>query len=256
MRPSPVLLGEQTMPPFDLSRTRDTSADDVNPCSACPVRSLTVCAALEPEELRRLADLTQTVRHEAGHTLFDEGEPADALYNVTAGTVKVYKLLPDGRRQITGFLMTGDFLGLALNDTYGYSAETVTVTSLCRFPRRKLETLMDEFPRMQRRLFSMASNELAAAQDQMLLLGRKTAKEKICSFLLMLSQRAVRRGFKDNPVHVPMSRADIADYLGLTTETVSRTFTQLKTQRVITLLEGGKVRLNDIDGLYDLAEGA
>jgi CRP/FNR family transcriptional regulator len=102
----------------------------------------------------------------------------------------------------------------------------------------------------------MASNELAAAQDQMLMLGRKSAREKICSFLLMLSQRAVRRGFKENPVTVPMSRADIADYLGLTTETVSRTFTQLKTERVITLLEGGKVRLNDMDALHDLAEGA
>jgi CRP/FNR family transcriptional regulator len=244
------------MPPFDLSRTRDTSTEEIHPCSACAARSLSVCAALEPEELRRLADLTQTVRYESGHTLFGEGDAADALYNVTAGTVKLYKLLPDGRRQITGFLMTGDFLGLALNESYAYSAETVTDTSLCRFPRRKMEALLDEFPRMQRRLFSMASNELAAAQDQMLMLGRKSAREKICSFLLMLSQRAVRRGFKENPVTVPMSRADIADYLGLTTETVSRTFTQLKTERVITLLEGGKVRLNDMDALHDLAEGA
>lgn len=245
------------MPPSDMDRARDKSAStDINPCGACTVRSLTVCAALEPEELRRLAEILQTSRVEAGRTVFSEGDAADALYNVTSGTVKLYKLLPDGRRQITGFLVTGDFLGLAVNDSYAYTAETVTNASLCRFPRKKIDALMDEFPKMQRRLFSMASNELAAAQDQMLLLGRKTAKEKICSFLLLLSQRAARRGYKENPVFVPMSRADIADYLGLTTETVSRTFTQLKTSGVISLLEGNKVLIADLDALYDLAEGS
>ncbi|WP_114395796.1 Crp/Fnr family transcriptional regulator [Oleisolibacter albus] len=228
----------------------------MNPCGACPVRSLTVCAALEAEELRRLAEILQTVRYEAGHTLFAEGDKADTLYNVTAGTMKLYKLLPDGRRQITGFLLPGDFMGLSVNEVYAYSAEAVTPVTLCRFPRKRMEALLEEFPKMQRRLFSMASNELAAAQDQMLLLGRKTAKEKICSFLLMLSQRAQRRGHKENPVHVPMSRADIADYLGLTTETVSRTFTQLKTSRVISLLEGSKVQIHDMDDLLDQAEGA
>ncbi|TWB41853.1 Crp/Fnr family transcriptional regulator [Nitrospirillum pindoramense] len=238
------------------TNAKSDAAGEIHPCSACTVRTLTVCAALEAEELRRLAEILQTTRFDAGHTVFGEGEPAETLYNVTSGTVKVYKLLPDGRRQITGFLLPGDFFGLSVNDSYAYTAETVTPVSLCRFPRRRMEALLDEFPKMQRRLFSMASNELAAAQDQMLLLGRKTAKEKICSFLLLLSQRASRRGHKTNPVHVPMSRADIADYLGLTTETVSRTFTQLKTSRVISLLEGNKVQIQDMDDLLELAEGA
>lgn len=245
------------MPQMDAGRTRDKGSvsNDQNPCGACPVRSLTVCSALEPEEVRRLAEVTQTLRLEPGQNIFGEGEKADAMFNVTAGTVKIYKLLPDGRRQITGFLITGDFLGLSHNETYAYSAESVTATSLCRFPRRRMEALLDEFPKMQRRLFSMASTELVAAQDQMLLLGRKTAKEKICSFLLMLSQRAARRGHKENPVYVPMSRADIADYLGLTTETVSRTFTQLKTSGIISLMEGNKIRLANLDSIYDMAEG-
>jgi len=238
----------------DHGRAR-SGAPDQTPCGACPVRPLTVCAALEPEELRQMADIVQTQRVEVGQTIFAEGDAADALFNVTAGTIKLYKLLPDGRRQITGFLVTGDFLGLALNESYAYSAETVTPTTLCRFPRRKMEALLDEFPKMQRRLFSMASNELAAAQDQMLLLGRKTAREKICTFLLMLSQRATRRGHKENPVSVPMSRADIADYLGLTTETVSRTFTQLKTSGAICLQEGNRIQIVDMDGINDMAEG-
>lgn len=244
------------MPPFEMARPTKPGALDVNPCGACPVRSLTVCAALEEEELSRLADIVQTVRLDPHQTIFSEADPAQYMFNVTAGTVKLYKLLPDGRRQITGFLFSGDFIGLSVNDRFAYSAETVTPASLCRFPRRQMDGLMDEFPKLQRRLFSMASNELAAAQDQMLLLGRKTAKEKIASFLLALSQRAVRRGQKDNPVHVPMSRADIADYLGLTTETVSRTFTQLKSGGTIRLMEGGKVDISDKDALIDMAEGA
>jgi CRP/FNR family transcriptional regulator len=244
------------MPPFDLARSGRSVTADVHPCGACPVRGLTVCAALEEDELARLADITHTHRVDAAQTIFSEGDPASNLFNVTAGTVKLYKLLPDGRRQITGFLFSGDFMGLSINERYAYSAETVTATSLCRFPRRKMDQLMDEFPKLQRRLFSLASNELASAQDQMLLLGRKTAKEKIASFLVSVAQRAVRRGQKDNPVHLPMSRADIADYLGLTTETVSRTFTQLKAGGVIRLLEGGKVQLSNKEALYEMAEGA
>ena len=101
----------------------------------------------------------------------------------------------------------------------------------------------------------MASHELAAAQEQMLLLGRKTAKEKIVSFLLNLGERATRRGQSDNPVNVSMSRTDIGDYLGLTTETVSRTFTQLKGTGLISLQPGGKVHLADTEALTDIAEG-
>jgi CRP/FNR family transcriptional regulator len=238
-----------------MARPGKPGALDLHPCGACPVRSLTVCAALEEEELSRLADIVQTQRIDAHQTIFSEGDQAANMFNVTAGTVKLYKLLPDGRRQITGFLFSGDFMGLAVNDRFAYSAETITATSVCRFPRRKMEQLMEEFPKLQRRLFSLASNELAAAQDQMLLLGRKTAKEKIASFLLTLAQRAVRRGQKDNPVHVPMSRADIADYLGLTTETVSRTFTQLKASGMIRLIEGSKIQIVEKPQLYDIAEG-
>ncbi len=242
------------MAPISIA-PKPAAASDVNPCSACPIRELTVCAALEETELSRMADIVRARHLAAQKTLFSEGDEANCVYNVTAGTVKLYKLLPDGRRQITGFLFTGDFLGLSMLDRYAYSAEAVTPVSLCQFPRRQIEQLLEEFPKLQQRLFTMASNELEAAQDQMLLLGRKTAKEKVASFLLGLSRRLERRGQKDNPVPIPMSRSDIADYLGLTTETVSRTFTALKSKQVIRLLEGNKVDLVDRDELLDLAEG-
>ncbi|HYD99220.1 MAG TPA: helix-turn-helix domain-containing protein, partial [Alphaproteobacteria bacterium] len=183
-----------------------------------------------------------------------EGEPADHLFNVTAGTVKLYKLLPDGRRQITGFLGPGDMLGLAAGTGYAYSAEAVTEAALCRFPRLRLEALLDEQPAMRRRLFAMARDELAAAQEQMLLLGRKTAREKTASFLLGLAERAARRGGPADAVEVAMSRADIADYLGLTTETVSRTLTAMKAAGLIRLLAGGRIVLADRAALAGLAQ--
>jgi CRP/FNR family transcriptional regulator len=126
---------------------------------------------------------------------------------------------------------------------------------LCRFPRRKLESLLERFPKMEKRLLGMASHELAAAQEQMLVLGRKTAKEKVATFLLALAGRAEQRGQPGNPVSVPMSRADIGDYLGLTTETVSRTFTHLRGHGLVVLQSGGKVEMTDRAGLQEIAEG-
>ena len=214
------------------------------------------CGVLTDRELPRLVAILTHVVVEAHQPIIDEGEPADYLFNVTGGAVKLYKLLPDGRRQITGFLFEGDFLGIAMNDRYNYSAEAVGRVTLCRFPRRKLESLLDEFPKLEKRLLGMASNELVQAQDQMLLLGRKTAREKIVSFLLSLSDRAVKRGSGASPIALPMGRADIADYLGLTTETVSRTITQLKRGGTVRLLPGGQIELPDTSALHELAEGS
>ncbi|HSR72806.1 MAG TPA: cyclic nucleotide-binding domain-containing protein [Kiloniellales bacterium] len=226
-----------------------------SPCQACTVRHLTLCAALEEQELAEMSAIVATLELAPGDPLFYESEPAQHVFNVTAGAVRVYKLLSDGRRQMTGFLFAGDFLGLANDDSYAYSAEAITHATLCRFPRRKLELLLERYPRMEHRLLGMASHELAAAQEQMLLLGRKTAREKVASFLLMLSRRAVKRGLKDSPIAIPMGRNDIGDYLGLTTETVSRTFTQLKRNGCIRLAAGNKIELVHRDRLESIAEG-
>lgn len=225
-------------------------------CGACSIRDLAVCAVLDDQELTRLASIAVTVTFADKQFILQEGDAAEALFNVTGGTVKLYKLMPDGRRMITGFLFPGDFLGLAHNDTYAYSAEASGAVRMCRFPRRRFESLLEEFPKLERRLLTDASNELAQAQDQMLLLGRKTAKEKIASFLIQLAERQHRRGGPENIVRLPMGRADIADYLGLTTETVSRTITQLKTAGAIRLQQGNIIQLTDGTDLTDIAEGS
>jgi len=228
---------------------------NLNPCAACTVRDLSICQVLDKKDLQRLAEIATNLTIAPREPILDEGEDAAFLFNVTSGTVKLYKLLPDGRRQITGFLYGGDFLGIAMNASYAYSAEAVTEVTLCRFPRKKFEHLLTVLPTLEQRLLSAASNELVQAQDQMVLLGRKTAKEKIVSFLLSLSQRRADRDETPSPVDLPMSRADIADYLGLTTETVSRTFSVLKRTGNIRLLDGGLVELPDFDTLREIADG-
>ena len=227
-----------------------------SPCAACSIRHLSLCAALQENEVQEMAAIVTTMEVGVGESLIDEGQPATHVFNVTVGAIRVYKLLIDGRRQMTGFLFPGDFLGLANEETYAYSAEAVTTSMVCRFPRRKIEALLTKYPKMEKRLLGMASHELAAAQEQMLLLGRKNAREKIASFLLMLSRRAGQRGLTDDPILVPMSRNDIGDYLGLTTETVSRTFSDLKAKGVIELLPAGKIHLVQRENLEEIADGA
>lgn len=199
--------------------------------------------------------MVSTISLSPDQLLFDETRPAGHAFIITKGTMRLYKLLPDGRRQVTGFLFESDFLGLANGRNYAYSAEAVTDVELCRFRRKDLDQLLNRFPHMERRLFGLASNELAAAQEQMLLLGRKFAQERIASFLLMLQERAARREPKKALVAVPMSRADIGDFLGLSTETVSRTFTELKQSNVIVLDKPTKVRILDQQVIRNIADG-
>ncbi len=227
----------------------------LGPCAACAARGLAFCNVLEGEDLSRLLQITSETNAGAGQAVFYEGDEASHVYNVTEGVVRVSKMLPDGRRQITGFLFPGDFLGLSHDDAYAYTAEAVNAVRLCRFRRDRLLQLFDELPQLEKRLLGMAADELAAAQDQILLLGRKTARERVVSFLLGISKQAQRRGESGNPVGLPMSRADIADYLGLTIETVSRMITKLAKDGVIELPSSNKVHFTNRNALEDIEMG-
>lgn len=224
-----------------------------NPCYDCDIRDTAVCGALKPAELDRLNAMVTAIDFGPEETIFYEGDPASHLYNVTSGCVRLSKLLPDGRRQITGFLFSGDFLGLAYIESYAFTAEAVTRVTVCRFPRDRFQALLDDLPELERRLLGVASNELATAQDQILLLGRKSAKEKVASFLLSLARRGHGRRGGGGLIDVPMTRHDIADYIGLTTETVSRTFTKLAGEGVIDLPTPQQVAVRDSETLAELA---
>lgn len=231
------------------------NVDAIDPCSTCGARGLSVCGSLAEEGLRKLAMLADDVSVEPGTPLVREGDPAQHLFNITAGSVRVYKLLPDGRRQIVGFLYAGDFLGLATGDRYAFSAEALEPVKVCRFRKTEYRRLLHELPELESALLERASHELAAAQEQMLLLGRKTAQERFASFLLDTARRHVRAGGAPDRLHLTMTRAEIADYLGLTTETVSRVTSRLKVSGVIRLLSLSDIAILRPAALEALAQG-
>ncbi len=230
--------------------------EDVHPCSTCGARPLGVCADLKGHELQSMACASESVAAQPGQALFHEGDPNPYVFNVVDGAVKLYRLLPDGRRQITGFLFQGDFLGLGGRGASSFTAEALTPLNACRFRRGDFDQLLNALPALEHRLVALAGDELMAAQEQIVLLGRKTARERLASFLTRLSERQVQLGGAVGHVHLPMTRLDIADYLGLTIETVSRVFTQFKTSGLIQLLPGNDVALPDPAALKTLGEGA
>jgi CRP/FNR family transcriptional regulator len=195
----------------------------------------TATARTTPPTLEALFDRQAPGHIEAGATLFLEGDRASHLYEVIEGVLRVFKMIGDGRRVITGFLYPGDLVGVSLKDRYLYSAEAVTRTRFRRFGRREFQDAINASPELRPQLFARLCDEMAAAQDQMVLLSCKTAEERVCSFLLSCLRREQRQ---DPPtsavVELPMTRLDIADYLGLTIETVSRTITKLTGRGIIT----------------------
>ncbi|MBN8897381.1 MAG: helix-turn-helix domain-containing protein [Rhodospirillales bacterium] len=206
--------------------------------------------------MARLATTAVVVEAAPGTTFINEGDAAGCFFNITRGTAKLFKLLPDGRRQITGFVGVGHFLGLAVSDTYAFSAEAIDHVRFCRFSRTRLRALLDEYPLMEKRLLEVASNELVAAQEQMLLLGRKTARERLASFLASQSRLGVSCQHPRQRFALPMTRGDIADYLGLTIETVSRTLTKLRSEGLIEIPSTTEVVIRAPAALERLAAGA
>ena len=226
-----------------------------HPCFGCAVRKISLCGVLESEDLRRFRGTGATVRLADGESLFMEGDAPVAVYTLTSGAIRLSKLLRDGRRQIAGFLFPGDFLGLTVEDAHLFTAEAIGPAVLCRFARPRFEAFLDDHQHMERRLFAIAAHELAAARTQLVLLGRKTATEKVVSFLLMIGSRCRKEGGLADEVALPMTRTDIADYLGLRIETVSRELTALKVARLIQLTGTHSLRLLDKPRLKALAEG-
>ena len=204
-----------------------------NDCNSCGARALTVCGAVDASDLQRLGDMAEVVTLKTGAVLTREGDPAPHVFSISSGSLRVYKLLPDGRRQITGFLFAGDFLGLAVGDDYVFSAEAMEPSTVCRFRKGPFRALVEQSPPLEHMLLHRTMHELAAAQNQMLLLGRKTAIERMASFLLDLPGHDPARPSTPGHVRLPMKRAEIADYLGLTIETVSRVLTRMKLQGLI-----------------------
>jgi len=236
--------------PDDCAQRRRTSA-----CLTCGARAFSVCGSLQSDELAELDALAERDFVGAGDALIRQGDEAAHLFNISSGSVRVYRLLPDGRRQITGFLFAGDFVGLGAGDRYAFSVEAIEDATLCRFRKREYLALIRERPTLEAALLERATHELAAAQKQMLLLGRKTARERVASFLFDLPDLDPVRPSDEGHVRLPMTRTEIADYLGLTIETVSRELTRLKSTGLIEILSLKALRVIQPERLRALADG-
>jgi CRP/FNR family transcriptional regulator len=213
----------------------------------------TAAAGTGTGSFRSLFGGRATERLGAKEVLFWEGDAAEHLFEIVGGCLRLYKLMADGRRAITGFMFPGEILGVSFRDRYLFTAEAVGEVKLRRYPRAQMHANLARMPGLSREVLAMACDELSAAQDQMLLLGRKTAPERIASFLIAAAKRMSRDDVPAREIELPMARLDIADFLGLTIETVSRVLTKLKNEGIIALPSPHHVSLRQMAGLYRVA---
>lgn len=227
-------------------------------CAECDARHLGVCEALSDDELTFLARAAHRMTFPAGKLIMEEGEPALYFYNVNSGTVRLFKSLPDGRRQITGFASAGHFIGLASTSVNIVAAESIDTVQVCRFSRPSLATMLNEYPALERKLLDIAVHELALSQQHLLLLGRKTALERLATFLLTWWQQRDSCGgalpHANTKLTLPLSRTDLADYLGLTIETISRSLSTMKKNGLIEIPNIHEIVLLRPQALADIAE--
>ena len=202
----------------------------------------------EPTALERIGTVMQFARHE---TIFSESDTARHAYRVLAGSVRLSRVMMDGRRQIAKFLSPGDMFALDDAEEHSLTAEALTNVTLVAYPRAQVERLSDDKPEVRRELMASLRRELSAAQDHLVMLGCQTATERVASFMLQLARRT---GTRDR-VEFPMSRQDIADYLGLTIETVCRELSELKKMCVIATPDRHHAIIRDFDALETIALG-
>jgi CRP/FNR family transcriptional regulator, nitrogen fixation regulation protein len=197
-----------------------------------------------PDLLPSLAGQSVIVRAARDQEIFGQGDPAEYCYLIVSGCVRTVSLMEDGRRQVSEFLLPGDLFGWEAMHEHDFAAEAVTPVTLRRYRRRSLEALADANNDVARTLRRLSASQLRAARERIVLLGRKSATERIASFLLDMAGRL----HAPAQIQLPMNRADIADYLGLTIETVCRGLTQLRREGTIGV-ERGRVAIRDLRAL-------
>ncbi|SIR14244.1 transcriptional regulator, Crp/Fnr family [Rhizobium sp. RU35A] len=221
---------------MDISRHDIHSCDIPSLCKSCEVRHKGMCGALNPDELTLLSRHTRQIEHPSGEELVGESTRVEAYDNLMRGVVKLSKTLEDGRQQIVGLQFAPDLVGRLYAGESPMTAEAASDVEVCRVPRATLERLIERNPALRKRLMDQSLRELDEARDWMVTLGRKTAAEKVASLLLLIATHLDPEAAGERRIFdLPMSRLDMADYLGLTIETVSRQFSRLKKDGIITI---------------------
>jgi CRP/FNR family transcriptional regulator len=240
------------------SRVPEGRKPDIR-CANCPIQDRAVCAYAGPQDLALLEAIKSYRTYLPGEEIVAAGEPVRQLGSVITGAVALSRLLADGRKQMVGLLFPGDFVGRALAATAPFDAVAVGEVTLCLFDKRRFERILGETPELRRRLLEMTLDELDAARDWMVVLGRKTAREKLASFLLTVARRTARPRDpgKDGGTRIslPLTREATADYLGLTIETVSRQIGGLQKAGILRLLDTRTVLIPDLAALREASGG-
>lgn len=218
---------------MDMRRKDIHNSDLPVVCRACEARHGGVCGVLSPQQLTELSKHSVRKAVEAGSEVFGQGERVNSYSNILKGVIKLSKMLSDGRQQIVGLQFAPDFVGRPFHSESTLTAEAATETEVCIFPKPVVERLVNESTTLGHQLHHQALKELDEARDWMLTLGRKTAQEKVASFLHLIATHLDPEKGASTEYELPLSRADIADFLGLTIETVSRQMTKLRKDGVI-----------------------
>ncbi|MEN9060379.1 MULTISPECIES: transcriptional regulator FnrL [Ponticoccus] len=226
-------------------------------CESCPIRHRAVCARCETNELERLEEIKYYRKFEAGQTVIWSGDRMEFVGSVVSGIATLTQTMEDGRRQMVGLLLPSDFVGRPGRGTAAYDVVATTDLVMCCFRKTPFEDMMQKTPHIAQRLLEMTLDELDAAREWMLVLGRKTAREKIASLLSIIARRDAtlnQRG-TEGPLafDLPLTREAMADYLGLTLETVSRQISALKRDGVIVLQGKRHVTVPDMSLLLEEA---
>ncbi len=222
-------------------------------CQECPIRHRAVCAKCDSEELEALEKIKYYRNYEAGQSIAWAGDDMVFVGSVVRGVASLSQTLEDGRTQMVGLLLPSDFIGRPGRSELPYDVTAVSDVQLCCFRRRPFEQLMTTTPHVAERLLDMTLDELDAAREWMLILGRKTAREKIASLLSIIARRESIIGMAplsgQITINLPLTREAMADYLGLTLETVSRQISALKREGIIALDGKRRIRVDDFQSL-------
>lgn len=223
-------------------------------CGDCPIRHRAVCARCESDELAKLDEIKYYRSFQAGETVIWSGDRMDFVASVVSGIATLTQTMEDGRRQMVGLLLPSDFVGRPGRSAAAFDVTATTDLVMCCFRKKPFEELMATTPHISHRLLEMTLDELDAAREWMLLLGRKTAREKIASLFALLARRdaSLKAGPGACSFDLPLTREEMADYLGLTLETVSRQISSLKREGIIELEGKRHIKVANFDRLTEL----
>ncbi|SDW60108.1 transcriptional regulator FnrL [Litoreibacter albidus] len=222
-------------------------------CSNCPIRPRAICSRCTGEELDELGKIKYYKTYSPGASVVLMGDPMTFVASVVSGVATLSRSMADGRMQMVGMLLPSDFIGRPGRDIASFDVTAVSELTLCHFHKRAFEKVTSSTPHVQERLVEIVLDELDATREWMLLLGRKTAREKIASFLLICARRLGTQEGESLQMSLPLTRDAMSDYLGLTIETVSRQMAALKRDGVLVLEGTRKVTIPDLNRLLDEA---